>query len=118
MIQISSKAIIRKAFILDGILTAVAGVVFSSRMNSGQPGSGYGYEFSAITAVIVGGTSLSGGLGTIKGTVVGALIVGIINNIQTLLGVHTYWQQIVQGIIILLAVIVDIVSKNAASSKS
>lgn len=115
---INSKSVIIKAFILDGIFIAIAGIVFASRMNSGQPGAGVGYEFSAITAVIVGGTSLAGGVGTIPGTVIGALIVGIINNIQTLLGVHTYWQQIVQGLIILMAVIIDIVSKRSASTKA
>ena len=114
---IDAKAVIRKAFILDGLFIAIAGILFVSRMNSGQPGAGVGYEFSAITAVIVGGTSLAGGVGSIPGTVIGALIVGIINNIQTLMGVHTYWQQIVQGVIILLAVIIDIVSKQAAAKK-
>ncbi len=114
---IKSKTVVRKAFILDGVLTAIAGVVFVSRMNSGQPGAGVGYEFFAITAVVVGGTSLAGGVGTIMGTIIGALIVGIINNIQTLLHVHTYWQQIVQGLIILIAVITDILSKKAAASK-
>jgi inositol transport system permease protein len=115
---INSKAVIRKAFILDGILTAIAGVLFVSRMNSGQPGAGSGYEFQAVTAVVVGGTSLAGGVGNILGTIIGALIVGIINNIQTLLHVHTYWQQIVQGLIILIAVIIDVVSKKAASGRS
>ncbi|HBI73921.1 MAG TPA: ribose ABC transporter permease [Lachnospiraceae bacterium] len=114
---IKTKTVIRKAFILDGVLTAIAGVLFVSRMNSGQPGAGVGYEFYAITAVVVGGTSLAGGVGTIMGTIVGALIVGIINNIQILLHVHTYWQQIVQGLIILFAVIIDILSKKASGKR-
>lgn len=114
---IKTKSVVIKAFVLDGLLTAIAGVLFVSRMNSGQPGAGIGYEFQAITAVVVGGTSLAGGVGTILGTVIGALIVGIINNIQTLLHVHTYWQQIVQGLIILIAVIIDILSKRASVKK-
>jgi inositol transport system permease protein len=114
---VKTKTVTRMAFMLDGILTAIAGVLFVSRMNSGQPGAGVGYEFFAITAVVVGGTSLSGGVGTIMGTIVGALVVGIINNIQTLLHVHTYWQQIVQGLIILFAVISDVLSKSVTNVK-
>jgi inositol transport system permease protein len=109
---IKSKRVIFKAFILDGILTAIAGVVLMSRMNSGQPSAAVGYEFDAITAVVVGGTSLSGGSGSLVGTVIGAIIVGIINNVQNLLNINTQWQQVVKGIIILLAVILDIVSKR------
>jgi inositol transport system permease protein len=111
---IKTKFVVMKAFILDGLLTATAGVVLMSRINSGQPAAGVSYEFDAITAVVVGGTSLSGGSGSIVGTIIGAVIVGIINNVQNLLNVNTYWQQIVKGLIILIAVILDIVSKNRA----
>jgi inositol transport system permease protein len=111
---IKSKVVVMKAFILDGALTAIAGVVLMSRINSGQPAAGVSYEFDAITAVVVGGTSLSGGSGSIVGTVVGAIIVGIINNVQNLLNVNTYWQQIVKGLIILFAVILDVISKRRA----
>ena len=111
---IKSKMVIFKAFIMDGILTAIAGVVLMSRMNSGQPSAAVGYEFDAITAVVVGGTSLSGGSGSLVGTVIGAVIVGIINNVQNLLNINTQWQQVVKGIIILLAVILDVVSKRQA----
>jgi inositol transport system permease protein len=114
---IKSKRVILKAFILDGILTAIAGVVLMSRMNSGQPSAAVGYEFDAITAVVVGGTSLSGGSGSLVGTVIGAVIVGIINNVQNLLNINTQWQQVVKGIIILLAVILDVVSKRRISAK-
>jgi inositol transport system permease protein len=111
---IKSKLVVMKAFILDGLLTSIAGVVLMSRINSGQPAAGVSYEFDAITAVVVGGTSLSGGSGSIVGTIIGAVIVGIINNVQNLLNVNTYWQQIVKGLIILFAVILDIISKNRA----
>ena len=114
---VKSKLVVIKAFILDGILTAIAGIVLMSRINSGQPAAGVAYEFDAITAVVVGGTSLSGGSGAIVGTIVGAVIVGIINNVQNLLDVHTYWQQIVKGLIILFAVILDIISKNRANRR-
>jgi inositol transport system permease protein len=111
---IRSKIVVFKAFILDGALTATAGIVLMSRINSGQPAAGVGYEFDAITAVVVGGTSLSGGSGSIVGTIIGAIIVGIINNVQNLLNINAYWQQIVKGIIILFAVILDVVSKRRA----
>jgi inositol transport system permease protein len=109
---IRSKIVVLKAFVLDGALTATAGIVLMSRINSGQPAAGVGYEFDAITAVVVGGTSLSGGSGSIVGTIIGAVIVGIINNVQNLLNVNAYWQQIVKGLIILFAVILDVVSRR------
>ncbi|MDR3342216.1 MAG: ABC transporter permease [Treponema sp.] len=114
---IRTKRIVLKAFLLDGFMTAVAGVIFMSRMNSGQPAAGVSYEFDAITAVVVGGTSLSGGSGTIVGTIIGAVIVGIINNILNLSNVNTYWQQIAKGLIILVAVIADVVNKRASSRR-
>ena len=73
------------------------------------------YEFDAITAVVVGGTSLSGGSGNVVGTIIGAIIVGIINNVQNLLHINTYWQQVVKGLVILIAVIIDVVTKRAAA---
>jgi inositol transport system permease protein len=115
---IRTKLVVRRAFIFDGIMTAIAGIVFMSRMNSGQPAAGVSYEFDAITAVVVGGTSLSGGSGTIVGTIIGAVIVGIINNVLNLQNVNTYWQQIVKGLIILFAVIADVVNKRTMQTKS
>ncbi|NDL66436.1 ABC transporter permease [Clostridiales bacterium F-3ap] len=114
---IKSKNVVRKAFLFDGFTAAIAGVVLMSRMNSGQPAAGLAYEFDAITAVVVGGTSLAGGAGTIVGTIIGAVIVGIINNVQNLANVNTYWQQIVKGLIILIAVIIDKMTKRASSAK-
>jgi len=88
-----------------------------SRINSGQPAAGVGYEFDAITGVVVGGTSLMGGTGTIIGTIIGCLIVGVINNILNLLSVSSYWQQVVKGLIILIAVILDVMTKTSRVSK-
>jgi inositol transport system permease protein len=93
-------------------MTAAAGIILMSRVNSGQPGAGISYEFDAITAVVVGGTSLAGGAGTIVGTIIGAITVGIINNVQNLLNVNAYWQQIAKGLIILIAVIADVTAKR------
>jgi inositol transport system permease protein len=115
---VKTKWVVRKAFIFDGLTAAIAGIIFMSRMNSGQPAAGVGYEFDAVTAVVVGGTSLSGGSGTITGTIIGAIIVGIINNVLNLQNVNSYWQQITKGIIILFAVIFDVVNKRAMQRKS
>lgn len=112
---IKSKMVIKKAFLLDGVITGIAAVVFMARQASGTPAGGLAYEFDAITAVIVGGTSISGGSGNVVGTIIGAIIVGIINNVQNLLHVNTYWQQVIKGVVILLAIIIDVVSKRAAA---
>ncbi len=95
-------------YIYAGFLSALAGVVVSSRIGSGQPGLGVGYEFDAITAAVIGGASLtSGGIGTIPGTIVGALIIGVLNNTLDLTNVSAYFQQIIRGLIIVGAVILD-----------
>lgn len=94
-------------YVINGLLAGLAGVLLASRISSGQPNSGLGYELDAIAAVVIGGTSLFGGRGTLMGTVVGVLIIGVINNGLNLLDVSSYWQQIVKGLIIAGAVILD-----------
>lgn len=94
-------------YTIAGLLSGLAGLVLSSRIGSGQPGLGLGYELDAIAAAVIGGTSLSGGIGTIWGTIVGALIIGVLNNGLDLLNVSAYWQTIVKGSIIVAAVIID-----------
>ena len=94
-------------YMIAGLLSGLAGLVLSSRIGSGQPGLGVGYELDAIAAAVIGGTSLSGGIGTIWGTIVGALIIGVLNNGLDLLNVSAYWQTIVKGSIIVIAVIID-----------
>jgi len=96
------------AFVINGFFVGIAGVLFMSRVNAGLPNGAVGYEFEALTATIIGGTSFSGGIGTAMGTVFGAFIVGFLNNIMNLLGVNSYLQQIIRGAIIALAVIYDI----------
>jgi inositol transport system permease protein len=102
-------------YLLNGIFVGLAGVIFMSRNNAGLPAAAQGYEFEALTAAVIGGTSFSGGIGTAMGTLAGAFIVGILNNIMNLLGVNSYIQQIIKGIIIALAVIMDIRAKNNRS---
>jgi inositol transport system permease protein len=101
-----------RAFIINGILVGIAGVLFMSRVNGGMPNGATGYEFKALTAAVIGGTSFSGGIGTASGTLAGAFIVGFLDNIMVLVGVNSYLQQIVRGGIIALAVMYDIWAKN------
>jgi inositol transport system permease protein len=90
------------------MLAGLAGISLSARIESGQPSAGVGFELDAIAAAVIGGTSQStGGIGTVQGTIVGALIIGVINNGMTLMGVNSYWQQIVKAIIIVGAVLLD-----------
>jgi len=100
------------AFIINGIFVGLAGVLFMSRVNAGLPNGAINYEFTALTAAIIGGTSFSGGVGTVGGTLAGAFIVGFLDNIMNLTNVDSYMQQIVRGSIIALAVIYDIHTRN------
>ena len=92
---------------ITGLLSALAGIILSSRLNSAQPTAGASYELDAIAAVVLGGTSLSGGRGGIFGTLVGALIIGVLNNGLNIMNVSSFYQQVVKGGVILLAVLLD-----------
>ena len=92
---------------LSALMASLAGILLASRLGSGQPNAGDGYELDAITAAIVGGTSLSGGVGTIGGTLAGAIIIGIINTGMNTLGISPYYQLVIKGSVILAAVIID-----------
>lgn len=94
-------------FTYSGIMAGLAGIVLASRMYSGQPTAGDGAEMDAIAAVVVGGTSMSGGSGKIGGTIIGALIIGFLNNGLNLMNVNSFWQYVVKGFVILLAVFID-----------
>lgn len=95
------------AYALCGGLAAVAGLISTARLDAATPDAGVGYELDAIAAAVIGGTSLSGGRGTILGAVLGCLIIGVLNNGLVLLEVSPYWQQVVKGTVILVAVAVD-----------
>lgn len=104
---IRTDRVVLLVYTLAGILSAVAGLLVTARLDSAQPNAGSGYELDAIAAVVIGGASLSGGKGSIWGTVVGALIIGVLNNGLVLLNVSPFWQQVVKGLVILLAVVLD-----------
>ncbi len=97
-----------------GIMAGIAGMVTASRLYSGQPTAGDGAEMDAIAAVVVGGTSMSGGSGRLGGTLIGVLIIGVLNNGLNLMGVDSNWQYIVKGLVILLAVYVDFIRNKKA----
>lgn len=97
-----------------GIMAGIAGVIVASRLYSGQPTAGDGAEMDAIAAVVVGGTSMSGGSGRLGGTLIGVLIIGVLNNGLNLMGVDSNWQYIVKGLVILLAVYVDYIRNKKA----
>jgi len=97
---------------LGAALAAVGGVIVTSRLDSAQPNAGLSYELDAIAAVVIGGTSLNGGKGSVGGTVIGAVIIGVLNNGLVLLNVSPFWQQVVKGGVILLAVIIDRVGEK------
>lgn len=114
---IRTDRVILKTYIFSSMIMGLAGVVLMARMNSGNPDAGAGYEFQAITAAVIGGTSMLGGVGTIQGTIIGGLIVGMLQNIMNLNSIQPFIQQIVKGIIILLAVVYDLNSSRLHKSR-
>ncbi len=95
------------AYVICSLTAAISALISTSRLNSGGPQAGVGYELDVIAAVVIGGTSLSGGRGSIWGTFIGALLIGVINNGMNLLGISPYFQQVVKGFIIIGAVLLD-----------
>lgn len=95
------------AYVICGVTTAIAALIVTARLTSAQPSAGEGYELDAIAAVVLGGTSMLGGQGDILGTIVGALIIGILNNSLNLMNVSSYYQTIIKGLVILFAVLLD-----------
>ncbi len=113
---INVNKVIRQIYVIDGIFCAIGSIILMSRINSGDPSAGSGTCFDAITAVCVGGVSISGGDGSIIGSFVGAAIVGVLNNLLNLLNVNANWQDVVSGIVIIVAIAVDVSVKRAIVS--
>lgn len=100
-----------------GLLAAVAGIVFAGRLNSASPVAGQGFELDAIAACFIGGASASGGIGTVVGAIIGGFIMGILNNGMSIMGISVFWQKIVKGLVLLLAVAFDVYSKSRSKAK-
>src|SRR5439155_7651472 len=94
-------------YVISGVVSAASAVILTGRLNSAQPTAGVGFELDAIAAVVLGGTTLAGGEGSMSGTILGAFIIGVINNGLNLLNVNPFYQQVVKGAVILLAVLLD-----------
>lgn len=99
-------------YVISGVLAALSGILTAARMGSGQPSIGDGTEMTVITAVIIGGTSLNGGAGTILGTVLGALLMNVLSSGMNLVGISAYWQKFVMGLIIIVAVGMDMYQRS------
>ncbi len=109
---INTKRLKVLVYTLSSALGAVAGIITSSKLGVGQPTAGNGFEMDAISAVVIGGASLSGGEGTVTGTIIGAAIIGVLRNALVLLQVETYWQTLLMGCVIIAAVTIDQLRKN------
>lgn len=115
---VNADRVIRLVYVVDGIFLAVGAVLYMSRMNHGEPTGGKGYAFDALTAACVGGVSISGGTGNITGAFIGAAIVGVLNNILNLMNVNANWQEVVSGLVIVVAVTIDMFMQLNTSKKS
>lgn len=109
---IDTKKVTLTVFIIMGLFAACAGILSSARTFSGQFNVGEGSEMDAISAVVLGGTSMSGGVGTISGTIIGCFIIGVLNNGMNILGIDSSWQLVVKGIVVLIAVFIDYLKKK------
>ena len=109
---VRTRLVLFSAYLISGLLAALAGLILTARTTSALPQAGVAYELDAIAAVVIGGTSLNGGVGKLTGTLIGALIIGVINNGLDLLGVSSYYQQVIKGAIIVAAVLIDVSRKK------
>jgi putative multiple sugar transport system permease protein len=115
---IKSKKIDFYLFVNMGVLAALAGLVFTGRLNSAGPGAGNLFELDAIAASFIGGAAVQGGVGTVVGAITGGLIMGVLNNGMSLLGVETDFQQFIKGMVLLLAVAFDVFNKRRAGART
>lgn len=114
---IQVKKVKISVYMVSGFLAAFTAIIYTSRLSSGVPSLGNGFEMDAITAAVIGGASLAGGQGHIWGTMIGAVIIGILNNALNLLNINSYFQDIVKGIVVLLAVLFDFFIQSRIVSK-
>jgi ribose transport system permease protein len=109
---VSPNAIKMAVYIISGLTAALGGVLLAARLWSAQPNAAVGWELDAIAAPVLGGTSLFGGVGGIAGSLVGAFIIGVMSNGLNLLGVPSYYQQVIKGVVFILAVMLDLFTKR------
>ena len=103
-------------FVNMGVLAALAGCVYAARLNAGTPQAGINFELEAIAAAFIGGASMSGGVGTVLGAVIGGLVLGVLNNGMSLVGIGTDYQQVIKGLVLLAAVGFDVWNKRKVGS--
>jgi putative multiple sugar transport system permease protein len=113
---VKDKRIVFLVFVNMGVLAALAGVVFAARLNAGTPNAGVNFELEAIAASFIGGASMSGGVGTVFGAIIGGLVLGVLNNGMSILGVGSDWQQVIKGLVLLAAVGFDVYNKRKVGS--
>jgi putative multiple sugar transport system permease protein len=109
---VNTRRLLFQTFINMGLLAAVAGMVYAARLNSATPKAGNGMELDVIAACYIGGASTTGGIGTVVGAIVGAFVMGVMNNGMSIMGVNIDWQQVIKGMVLLLAVFFDVSQKN------
>lgn len=113
---VKTKRVTFLLFVNMGVISALAGVVFTGQLNLAAPGAGNGFELDAIAAVFIGGAAVTGGIGTVPGAIVGGLIIGILNNGMSILGVGTEFQSLIKGLVLLAAVAFDVFNKRRAAA--
>jgi ribose transport system permease protein len=109
------KPTVAVVYVVSGLMAGLAGVILAMRLDSSQPSAGLGYELDTIAAVVIGGASLSGGVGTVTGTVIGVLVIGVLRNGLNLLSVSPFIQQVIIGVVIALAVMLDVLRRREAT---
>jgi putative multiple sugar transport system permease protein len=112
---INTKRLTFLTFANMGVLAALAGMVFAARLNTATPKAGLAFELDVIAAVFIGGASMQGGVGKVIGAVVGALVMGVMNNGMSIMGIGIDWQQVIKGLVLLAAVIFDVYNKNKSA---
>ena len=113
---VKTKKVLFWVYVNMGFLAALAGIIFTGRLNSATPKSGTGFELDAIAACFIGGASTTGGVGTIVGAIVGGLLMGVLNNGMSIVGVSIDWQQAIKGFVLLAAVAFDVYSNSKSKS--
>lgn len=114
---LNNKRITIACYGISGVTAAIAGIVLASKLTSAQPSLGTSLEMEAISVAVIGGMSFNGGEGSIIGILLGAMVMGVIDNGMIMIGITSYWQQVVKGIVIVIAVIFDIYRKKGVFSQ-